>query len=114
MLRLAAGVLLIDHAVSTLIMGPAFASVALGSLLILLGVLLLVGLWTPIAGALVALIVIGEALTRSASWQHCVLIGTLVVALTLLGPGAWSVDARLYGWRQIKISDPHQDRDPSV
>lgn len=113
LLRLAAGVLLIDHALSALIAGTSFASMALSPLLILLGVLLLVGLWTPIAGSLVALILIGEAFSRSASWQQGVLIGIVGVALTLLGPGAWSLDARLYGWRQIKISDPHRDQDPS-
>jgi uncharacterized membrane protein YphA (DoxX/SURF4 family) len=114
LLRLAAGVLLIDRAVSILVTAPPFASAALESLLILLGVLLLVGLWTPVAGGVVALVAMGEALSHSASWQQCVLIGIVGVALTLLGPGAWSVDARLYGWRQIKISDSHRDHDPSA
>ena len=29
------------------------------------------------------------------------MLGTLGVALALLGPGGWSVDARLFGWKRI-------------
>jgi hypothetical protein len=38
-------------------------------------------------------------------WLH-VLLMTLGICLSLLGPGAWSVDARLFGWRRIDIHDP--------
>jgi putative oxidoreductase len=111
LLRLAVGTAGVDHAVTALITRPPFAAVAFYSSLSLMGVLLLVGLWTPIAGALVALTVVWEALSHSASWQHCVSTGIMAVALTLLGPGAWSVDAWLYGWKQIRISDRRQDKD---
>ena len=32
-----------------------------------------------------------------------ILLGTLGTALALLGPGAWSVDARLFGWKRVEI-----------
>jgi len=31
------------------------------------------------------------------------LTATLSVGLALLGPGVWSADARLFGWRRIDI-----------
>jgi putative oxidoreductase len=34
-----------------------------------------------------------------------VLLGTLGAALAMLGPGAWSVDARLFGWKRIDPRD---------
>lgn len=114
LLRLAVGIALLDRAVTVLTTGPPPASAVFHSLLTLLGVLLLVGLWTPLAGTLVALGVVWEALSHSASWQHCVSTGIMAAALTLLGPGAWSVDAWLYGWKQIRIADPHRDQDPTV
>jgi uncharacterized membrane protein YphA (DoxX/SURF4 family) len=67
------------------------------------GVLLLVGLWTPIAGVLMAVAELGLAFSRPADpWMH-VLLAALGVSLAMLGPGAWSVDARLFGRKRIQI-----------
>lgn len=114
LLRLAVGIALIDHAVAVLITRPTLASAIVHSIFTLLGVLLLVGLWTPIASSLGALGVVWEAVAHSASWRSGVSTGIMAVALTLLGPGAWSVDAWLYGWKQIRILDPHRDQGPTV
>lgn len=72
---------------------------------IALGLLLLAGLWTPVAGVLAAVLEIGSLVVRAEDpWLH-VLLATLCIGLALLGPGAWSVDARLFGWRRIEIRD---------
>jgi putative oxidoreductase len=66
-------------------------------------VLLLVGLWTPVAGVLMAVAEVGLTFSHPIDpWRH-ILLGTLGVALAMLGPGAWSVDARLFGRKRIQI-----------
>ena len=68
------------------------------------GLLLLVGLWTPIVGTLVAPIEVWELFFLHAGdpWIY-ILLGTLSAALAMLGPGAWSIDARLFGWKRIDL-----------
>lgn len=69
------------------------------------GVLLVAGLWTPIAGTVVALIELWNIFSKAGDlWIH-LLLGTLGAALALLGPGGWSVDARLFGWKRIDLRD---------
>ena len=69
--------------------------------------LLLVGFWTPVAGVLMAIAELCLALSHSPNdpWMH-ILLGTLGASLAMLGPGAWSVDARLFGRKRIQI--PHR------
>jgi putative oxidoreductase len=67
---------------------------------------LLVGLWTPAAGVLLAVAELCLTFSHPIDpWRH-ILLGALGVALAMLGPGAWSVDARLFGRKRIHI--PHR------
>jgi len=66
-------------------------------------VLLLVGLWTPVAGVLLAAAELCLTFSHPIDpWRH-ILLGAFGVALAMLGPGAWSVDARLFGRKRIQI-----------
>jgi uncharacterized membrane protein YphA (DoxX/SURF4 family) len=67
------------------------------------GLLLIAGLWTPLAGAAVAVFEISHVLTPGPDRLACLLAGTVGGALAMLGPGRWSVDARLFGWKRIEI-----------
>jgi hypothetical protein len=67
------------------------------------GLFLLAGLWTPIAGSLVAAIGIWFAFTRAEDPLASILLATIGAALALVGPGAWSIDARLFGWKRIDL-----------
>jgi uncharacterized membrane protein YphA (DoxX/SURF4 family) len=67
------------------------------------GVLLLVGLWTPVGGVLMAIAESFLAVSHHGDpWMH-ILLAVLGAALAMLGPGAWSVDARLFGRKRIVI-----------
>lgn len=66
-------------------------------------VLLLVGLWTPLAGGLIAVAEFGLALSHPANPWPFVHSGVLGAALAMLGPGGCSVDARLFGRKHIQI-----------
>src|SRR5208282_2290272 len=70
-------------------------------LLIGAGILLIAGLWTPIVGTSIALIEIWKMLTVAGDKSVWLLLGTAAVALAMLGPGLWSIDARLFGWKRI-------------
>jgi putative oxidoreductase len=104
-MRLVAGLTLVSRAIAAL---SGMLTIAPSPFLVfqsILGLLLIAGLWTPVAGTLVAILQVGYLFLRTGDpWIH-VLLATLGIALALLGPGAWSVDARLFGWKRIDIRD---------
>jgi putative oxidoreductase len=66
------------------------------------GLLLIAGLWTPVAGAVLALIEISQILRGDEDPLLCLLSAGIAGGLAMLGPGRWSVDARLFGWKRIE------------
>jgi len=100
-LRLAVGIALASHAVMALRSGSPFGATVLNALAGVVGMLLLVGLWTPVAGAILAILAGLTAVMHPADPWNCIFLGALGAALALVGPGAWSVDAYLFGWKRI-------------
>ena len=109
LLRLAAGIALIVPGIQALLARPPLGPALLQAFSIGLGTLLLAGLWTPIASALVTVVALREFFSSGHPW-HWIMLAAITAALVLIGPGAWSVDARLFGWRRVEIRDrKHQD-----
>ena len=67
------------------------------------GILLLVGLWTPVAGILITLLQIWIAVSHTGDLGARLLAAAVASALSLIGPGSWSVDALVFGRKRIFI-----------
>lgn len=105
LMRVVTALVLLSQAALTLRRGGSLDSSALAVFAGGAGILLLAGLWTPIAGVAVAAISLWNAFAQPGDPWIYVLLSSMGIALALLGPGAWSIDARLFGWKRIDIRD---------
>jgi hypothetical protein len=102
-MRLVVGLALVVRGTTTLASSPPAITAVISGVLAIAGLLLVVGLWTPVVGTLVALIEIGEILTLAGDRWVSLMLGSMAGALAMLGPGAWSIDARLFGWKRVDV-----------
>jgi len=103
LLRLVTGIALIERGILRLQTAPPLQVEILTIIGMTAGVLLILGLWTPLAGVVVAGVELWKIFLKIGDPMIYILLGTLGAALALLGPGAWSVDARLFGWKRLDI-----------
>jgi putative oxidoreductase len=69
------------------------------------GALLIAGLWTPVAALMTALVGLWNTYGQFGDpWANVLLIG-VGVSLAMVGPGAWSLDGWLFGWKRIDVGD---------
>jgi uncharacterized membrane protein YphA (DoxX/SURF4 family) len=92
--------------------------VAIGLSAALMGIALILGILTPVASALLSFgsvllmtlpaVALHLLSTRMALFEYVVMAATLAV----VGPGATSLDARIFGHREVAIAERHPADDP--
>jgi putative oxidoreductase len=66
-----------------------------------LGLFIVAGLWTPVVGALIAAVEFWIVLAGGGDIWISVMLAVFGGTLAMIGPGAWSIDARLFGRKHI-------------
>lgn len=69
----------------------------------LAGALILAGFWTPLAASCQSVLQGMLAIDGGAFEPAQVILALIGVSLVMLGPGSWSIDARLYGRKRIDV-----------
>jgi uncharacterized membrane protein YphA (DoxX/SURF4 family) len=115
LLRLGLGLALIYCGVAGVLATPSELIGLVQNLMVSAGgIFLLAGLWTPVMGAIAALAEVWTALLlysarQQSTWDH-IFLAVLSASVAMLGPGAWSIDARLFGRKRIDIGLPSRRR----
>jgi putative oxidoreductase len=109
LLRLLTGAALIDFGISRIGEGPGLWTVVLQMIRISAAILLLMGVFTPLAGLLAAAAQVWIAISlfssHSGDARATLALAILAIALAMIGPGAWSIDARRFGRKHIDLSE---------
>jgi putative oxidoreductase len=103
LLRVTAGIALVVRSTLVLENTPTFGTGFFQLFIATAGLLLIAGLWTPVGAAVMVPLELWRIISRHGDPASDVLLCVLALAIALLGPGAWSVDARLFGWKRIEI-----------
>jgi putative oxidoreductase len=103
--RLFTGAALLHYGLAYLGTAPQVAPLAPQIIAAGAGILLLVGLWTPLVGALIAITELWVAFSYPGDPWIPIGLAVLGASLAMVGPGAWSIDARLFGRKRIHTPD---------
>ena len=105
LVRAVVAISLIAQAVSRWQSGGPMETAVVAAIAAADGVLVLGGLWTPIGAALAVIIEVWKAYSQPGDPWIYILLACISAALALLGPGGYSVDARIFGWKRIDIGE---------
>lgn len=106
MLRLLAGGALVSRGIAVLSAQTYTEPVVVPIVGAAAGLLILGGLWTPVVGVLAGAVEVWIALTQPGAQSFAIMLAGLGVSLAMIGPGSWSIDAQLYGRKQIVPPEP--------
>jgi len=97
--RLVTGIALLHDGIALFKGIPTVATPqAMGAIL---AIFVIIGLWTPVAGVLIAAVEMWITFVFPGDTMTAILLSTLGATLAMIGPGAFSIDARLFGRKQI-------------
>ena len=102
-LRLTIAALLMRNGIDGLNLPQLAPATLLTQAAVLAGLFLLVGLWTPLAGLLLAASELALLPDASSDLRTNILYAAIGCSLALLGPGNCSIDALLYGRKRIDL-----------
>ena len=87
LLRLVTGILLIHDGIRALSGGLTWRGIIVQAMVVVVGILLFCGLWTPVAGAIVVAIEGWMAFSGEGTLRDRIVLASLGAALAMLGPG---------------------------
>jgi putative oxidoreductase len=99
--RLVIGALLVHGAVRVFSESSKAATIAPDAAGAVLAIFIVLGLWTPVVGALLSPIEVWAMHDLPSNSSYAILLAVLGATLAMIGPGAFSVDAQLFGRKQI-------------
>jgi putative oxidoreductase len=109
LLRLLTGAAFIYFGIASMLAAPPLRIVVLEIFGVGAGILFVVGLWTPAVGALAVVVKLWIASSRyfshSSNLWFPIVHALLGAILAMVGPGAWSIDARLFGRKRIEMPE---------
>ena len=109
LLRVLTAATLIHLGIVGVLAAPPVTIIVLQIIGAVAGILLLIGLWTPVAGALAAIvkmwIAFSEYFSHSGDPWISIAQALLGAVLAMVGPGAWSIDARLFGRKYVNFPE---------
>jgi putative oxidoreductase len=110
-----AGLLILRSALASTCVGIEMHAAEAGPALLFLapigcGGLLIVGLWTPIVAIVLAILLLWSGVSTRPFDPWPFILAATAVSLAMLGPGAWSLDAVLFGRKKIDVRGGGADR----
>jgi putative oxidoreductase len=104
-LRIASGGYLLTNGITAIAASGSRSLSSLSLTSTVPGGLLVIGLWTPVAGTLGALLEGLMILKTIEAPKEGILLICVCVAIAMLGPGCWSIDSVLFGRRRLDVND---------
>jgi len=103
LIRIAAGAALIIDGRERVYSGQHLGLLILGVLTMADGVVLIAGLWTPLAGFLALALSFSDVFIYHEGPCPAILLASMGAGLAFVGPGAFSIDAWFFGLKRIDV-----------